>query len=128
MALKGDLRSIKGIKQSLRALPVTVAADISKRAAPAFTSLTRSAFDGRTTVYGDARPTGVDGNELSLVKSGATQDALRFISVGTIVRCVLPTKWARYLIGKYGVLPNGALPVGWSRRLSEIAQATELPK
>jgi len=120
MGLKGNLSSIKGLKQEIRSLPVTVAAAVARQAAPALTSLTGDAFASKQTVYGEARPAGVNGNELSLVKSGATSDALRFIAVGTIVRCVLPTKWARYLIGKYGVLPNGALPAGWSRRMSAI--------
>jgi hypothetical protein len=125
-ALKGNLASIKGMKQAIRALPVTVAADISKRAAPALTDLTQTAFNSNATVYNESRPAGVNGNSLSLVKSGATRDALRFVSVGTIVRCVLPTKWAKYLIGRYGILPNGALPVKWSARLKEIVAETKV--
>jgi len=126
MGLKGSLSSINGLKQKIRALPVTVAADVSRRAAPALTDLTRGAFSSGQSVYGEARPLGVNGNTLTLEKSGATRDALRFVAIGTIVRCVLPTKWARYLIGKYGVLPNGALPVGWTRRLGEIVKNTEI--
>lgn len=125
-ALKGNLSSIKGMQQTIRALPVTVAADVSRRAAPALTTLTGNAFSSNQTVYGDSRPAGVDGEALSLVKSGATRDALRFVAVGTIVRCVLPTKWARYLIGKYGILPNGALPVTWSQRLKQVVAETKV--
>jgi hypothetical protein len=115
-------RSIKDLKATMRALPKTLAIDVARRAAPAMTGLTVQAFNSARTVYNEARPSGVDGGQLTLVKSGRTRDALRFISVGTIVRCVLPTKWARFLIGKYGVLPNGALPVAWSRRLTEVVK------
>lgn len=122
MALKGNLSSIKALKSTMRALPKTIAADVARRAAPAMTTLTANAFDSSRTVYGDPRPIGVSGQPLELVKSGRTRDALRFISVGTIVRCVLPTKYAKYLIGRYGVLPNGALPAAWSRRLADVVK------
>lgn len=125
MALKGNLNSVKAFKSTLRALPKTIVADVARRAAPAMTTLTTSAFNANRTVYNDPRPPGVAGQALTLVKSGRTRDALRFVSVGTIVRCVLPTKWARYLIGKYGVLPNGALPAQWSRRLAEVVKETK---
>jgi hypothetical protein len=32
----------------------------------------------------------------------------------------------RYLIGKYTVLPNGAMPVTWKRKLDGIVQAVRL--
>lgn len=127
MGLKGDLGSLKGMKASLKKLPVSLAHAVSKRAAPALTGLTTQAFHSNKTVYGDARPAGVDGNPLSLVKSGRTQRTLEFVANGTIVRCVLGTNYARYLIGKYGVLPNGArLPAEWSRKLGEIVSTTKV--
>jgi hypothetical protein len=126
MALKGNLSPLRGLKQTIRALPLTVAADVSKRAAPALTGLTQQAFGSNQTVYGDARPAGVDGQALSLVKSGATRDALRFISIGTVVRCVLPTRYAKYLIGRYGVMPSGALPAKWSAKLAQLVKDTKV--
>src|SRR6187431_1600736 len=110
MALKGNLSTIKGLKTRLQTLPVTIAADVAKRAAPALTAATSADFSSGRTVYGEARPASVNGGSLSLVKSGATRDALKFVAVGTIVRCVLGPKYSRYLIGKYNVLPMGALP------------------
>ena len=68
----------------------------------------------------------MDGARLLLVKSGATREALRFVSIGTIVRCVLPTRWAKYLIGKYGILPNGSLPVRWAKSLKQVAAETKV--
>jgi hypothetical protein len=126
MALKGDISSIKKLKASLRSLPLSVAHDVAKRASPAMTSLTLEAFDGGRSVYGEARPAGVDGKPLDLVRSGATRAGLRFTSNGTVVRCVLGQNYVRYLIGKYGILPNGALPVAWSRKLGELVTQTKV--
>lgn len=123
MPLRGNLSSIKG---ALKALPRTIAADVAKRAAPALSGLTTEAFASARTVYGEARPSGVSGRTLSLVRSGATRDALRFVSIGTIVRCVLPTPWAKYLIGRYGILPNGSIPVRWSARLGALVAETKV--
>lgn len=125
MALRGDLSSIAKLKASLRALPVSIAHDVAQRAAPTLTDLTREAFDGGENVYGDARPAGAHGNTLTLNLTGETRRTLRFVSNGTIVRCVLGTKYARYLIGKYGILPNGALPVAWSAALAALVAETK---
>jgi hypothetical protein len=115
------------MKASLRALPRSVAHQVAQRGAPKLTALTREAFDGNRNVYGDARPAGVDGQPLTLVKSGATRAALKFTANGTIIRAVLGTRYAKYLIGKYGILPNGALPVKWSRALAEIVKEAKPP-
>ena len=124
--LKGNLSSIAGLKTRLRALPVTIANDVSQRAAPALTDLTVDAYLTDRTVYGESRPSAKDGSTLTLHKTGETRRTLQFVANGTIVRCVLGTKYARYLIGKYGILPNGALPVKWSRKLAEFVANTKV--
>jgi hypothetical protein len=106
-------------------MPRTVAVDVAKRAAPELTGLTQDAFSAGQNVYGGARPPGVDGEPLSLKKTGATEQQLRFVQIGTVVRCVLGPKYARYLI-RYGILPNGAIPVGWTRKLNDLVKATEV--
>lgn len=116
---------IKALKARLRRMPVTLAHAVAQRAAPETTMLTTAAFDSKRTVYGEARPEGVAG-PLTLRKTGATESTLRFVANGTIVRCVLGTRWARYLIGKYRVLPNGGLPVLWRRRLGSIVEETRV--
>lgn len=108
-------------------MPVTIAHDVAQRAAPALTTKTREAFDAGRSVYGEPRPNGADGKPLTLRKSGSVSRDLRFVANGSIVRCVLGPDYARYLIGKYGVLPNGALPADWSRRLHELVKATKPP-
>jgi hypothetical protein len=126
MGLRGDLSSIKGLKASLRALPLSVAHSVAQRAAPAMTGLTRQAHASGKSVYGEPYPKGADGRPLTLERTGATKATLRFNASGTIVRCVLGTPYAKYLIGKYGVLPNGAMPVGWTRKLQELAAETKV--
>jgi hypothetical protein len=124
MTLRGDLSSIKGLRTKLRTLPVSVAHAVAQRAAPDLTRQSLEALAAGRTVYGEARPAGVDGDRLSLERTGATRETLKFTSIGTVIRCVLGTPYAKFLIGKYGILPNGALPVAWSRRLGEIVQQT----
>lgn len=127
MGLKGNPHKLTTFAQQLRKLPVTLAASVAMDAAPALTGLTQSAYGAGQTVYGDARPRGVDGQPLTLHKSGATQAGLRFLNVGTIVRCVLPNNYQRYLIGKYRVLPNGTMPAAWRAKLDQIVHSQQGP-
>lgn len=121
MALKGDLRSLRNLKRMLSNLPITTAALIARSSAPEVSALAREAFDGGRTVYGSTRPRGVDGRELTLVKSGASRRAVRFEATGTQMRTAVLPRYTRYLIGKYDVLPNGPLPAVWRERMTEIA-------
>lgn len=120
MGLRGDVGKIRNVRQVIAKLPITIAADVAAKAAPAMTGLARDAYSSGRTVYGDPRPHGVDGRALTLNATGETARDVRFQSVGTIVRCVLGPKWAKYLIGKYGILPNGALPTAWRKRIDAI--------
>lgn len=126
MALRGDLSSIKALKSRIATMPTTVAHDVAQRAAPAMTALTTEAFASGKSVYGDARPEGADGHALTLRKSGATERSLKFVANGTVVRCVLGPKYAKYLIGKYSVLPNGSLPAAWSARLRDLVASVKV--
>lgn len=108
----------------LAQLPTTVRAEVARQGAPACTELAQGAFDGGQTVYGEPRPQGVNGGPLSLVKSGAVRGSLRFVANGTQIRCQLGPKHMRYLVGKYKILPNNALPFRWRARLNEIVKAT----
>jgi len=122
MAIRGNFGAITNLKAALRAMPISVAHAMAPRAAEYMTAQARQAFDTGVTVYGDARPAGADGQRVGLVRTGATRAGIQFVSAGTIVRCVLGPKYARYLIGTYRILPMGALPVRWGRGLSDIAR------
>lgn len=121
--IKGNPESLRRFAKNLRELPKVVAQNVASKAAPSITGLARSAYTGGQTVYGARRPFGVNDNVLTLRKSGATLGALRFVAIGTRVRVQLGTRYAKYLIGRYGILPNGGLPFEWSKRLASDAAA-----
>jgi hypothetical protein len=121
VSLKGDPRTLKALGKALRNMPITVSAKIAARGAPAMTDLAQSAYDSGRTVYGSARPRGVDGDKLELVKSGASRNAMRFIATGRDMRTPHFPDHTRYLIGKYDVLPNGPLPAEWQAALRGVA-------
>ena len=115
------------LKAALKKLPLSVSHEVAQQAAPVTTRLTQQAFvDGRQ-VYGEPRPLGVNGNVLSLRgKEGITQKTLGFVASGTIVRCVLSEDYQKYLIGKYKVLPNNAIPVEWDRALNQLVESSKV--
>lgn len=116
------------LKANLRALPISVAHEVAAASAPGLTARTVQAFDGGRTVYGEPRPPAVDGGALSLEQTGATRKTMQFVANGRIVRCVLGTPYAKYLIGRYKILPNGAMPAEWSRFLAELVERAKAEK
>lgn len=110
--LRAKARQIQGLE---RGLVQAVAADSTS----ALTSRAREAYVGGKTVYGAARPAGVAGQFLSLVKTGATLGSLYFAAAGGQVRARFGTDYARYLIGKYRILPIRGLPSAWRKAIAE---------
>jgi hypothetical protein len=116
-------RSIRDIKADIAKQSRSVAHDIAQRVAPSITALARDAYTSGRNVYGDARPRGANGQALSLIASGDTFSDLRFRVSGTVLWCDLGTPYAKYLIGKYKIMPIGdrtAVPVDWSRTIRAI--------
>lgn len=107
----------------LQALPKTLQAEVARQGAPVCTELAQGAFDSGQTVYGDARPLGVDGGPLSLVKSGSVRGSLRFVATGTQIRCQYGPKHFKFLAGRFKIVPNNALPFRWRARLNEITKS-----
>lgn len=122
MALRGNIRSLKGLRKRLAKMPTVMAQKVATRTARALSSELRSAFAAGRTVYGESRPTGTQGNKLDLKVTGKTSGSLRFVAIGTLVRAQLTTKYARYLI-RFGIMPNAgaAMPVAWSRIIELIS-------
>lgn len=111
----GNLRSLnKRLQRLASGGSLQLAERLATRAARMCTGYLTASFKAGLTVYDDSRPDGVNGF-LTLVKSGATLGALYFVAIGTIVRASLGTKYAKYLIGKYKILPpgNATMPSKW---------------
>lgn len=127
MAKPTDLKGMKGIndlKRALKNLPVTTVAAIAAKAAPAMTEFAQGSFNSGQTVHDKPRPLGVDGDELTLRKSGALQRQIEFRATGRSIRTLPLKKYMGVAIGKYGVLPNRkVLPQKWKAKLAEIAGA-----
>lgn len=127
-ALKGDLSKLRTIRDNLRALPKTLAADVAVKAAPVLTTEAQVSFDSGQSVYGVARPLGVDGNALTLRgETGDTERAVRFYALGSQVLTPEFPKYFRFLIGKYAVMPGGnaAIPVSWKAILDRLTHETK---
>jgi hypothetical protein len=120
--LRGNPQKIRDLHKAMRELPTTLAQNVAARIAPILTSMARAAYTGGQTVYGEVRPRGVYGDALDLHETGETFDQVRFVAIGTVVRARLGTPHARYLIGKYQILPMGTLPVDWAQTIGEAAR------
>lgn len=118
--LRGNPATLQTFKKRIQRFPVVLAQSVATEAAPELTALAAGAYSGGRTVFGELRPRGEDGRELSLVKTGLTKRSVRFSAVGTVVRCVLGPRYARFLVGKYAILPNRAIPFEWGQRLNDI--------
>jgi hypothetical protein len=126
--LKGNVNDLRKLGARLNKFPTTVVHNVARKTAPALTQKANAAFSAARTVYGDTRPKGVDGRTLTLQRNPpATAATLRFVAIGTIVRCVLGTDYAKYLIGKYRILPMGEMPVSWSQQLKEYVEEEPFP-
>lgn len=123
MSLIGNPNTLRDLRRKLEALPKRLAQDVAARVAPVITGMAQSAYASGKTVYDEGRPLGVNGNALDLVITGDAQEGVKFNAVGTIVRAVMPVPYAKFLVGKYKVLPMGALPEKWSRAIGDEVRA-----
>lgn len=118
---------IDGVFEALQARVRAAPGKVAQAVAPDLTASARSAYSAGRTVYGEARPRGVNGQPLSLVRSGETLANTQFRAIGDVVRCFFSADYVRFLIGKYKILPSGrqSPPVAWKdqirRRFEEVA-------
>ncbi len=122
--MRAGITSIGKLNVRMRELPLRIRASVAKDAEAVLTKLMRDEFNAGKTVYDSPRPLGVNGNALTLVKSGKVKNALFFVAIGTILRASLGTKYARYLIGKYKIMPH-SLPAAWRAKLEQIVREHE---
>lgn len=116
---KNNTQNLRRFNQKLQAMPTEIARIVAARAASAITQRAQSSYDSGVSVYGDARE-----NNVTLYQTGATRDYVVFTSDGgTKIRASLGTPYAKYLIGKYKILPvgNAAMPWQWLKAIKEIS-------
>lgn len=115
------ITSMNRLKRAIKDLPLRIRSAVAKDAAEVMNMELRSDFASGRTVYDTPRPLSVQGKPLTLVKTGKTREALSFVVIGTILRAQLGMKYARYLVGKYAILPM-SLPAAWRAKLQQIVR------
>jgi hypothetical protein len=117
-----DTKRLREFARSLRRVTDTATMQrIAERVAPDLTDAAQASFAARETPYGDAWRPGADGNDVTLERSGALRSGLKFVAIGTRVRCVLGARHAKYQVGKRQVLPSGVLPESWQDHIRTVA-------
>ena len=136
--VKGKIQNLRAMSAKIEKLgDVQQQARIAAQCATALTAEVQVQFAAHETVYSQGREAGkfshkphegthtpqikgghrspVMGAAVDLLQSGRTVAALAFTSTGSILRAVLGTKYAKYLIGRYKIMPIGssALPASW---------------
>ena len=121
--LRGNVSSLKRFSEGLKDLPRVVAAKVAEAAAPAITALALETFDARTDPYGVPWIPGVDGEQITLDKTGAMKRQIRYVAIGSKLRVALGVPYAKFQISKRPIFPKqaGALPVDYIETLSESA-------
>jgi hypothetical protein len=118
------MSSIREFASKLRALPLVVAIKVAEDVAPALTAKAKGSFDRSETPYGVPWEPGVDGQKITLRKTGALESTLRYVAIGTRLRVALGTSYAKYQIGKRHVFPaqGGELPTEYQEALTTSTQ------
>lgn len=124
--MAAGITSINRFRSAVKALPLRIRSAVAKDSEAVLTRQTQEAYDGGETVYGTPRPTSKSkerpGAALTLRKSGKVRGSLAFVAIGTILRAQLGMRYAKYLVGKYGVLPNGRIPALMRAELEKIVR------
>jgi hypothetical protein len=118
-----DVSSLSKLSATLRALPATLALRVAVKAAPVLSQFARESFDSNTDPYGVPWAPGVDGDTVSLRKTGALEKYVVYVPIGTKLRVALGVPYAKYQIGKRPVYPRGGLlPAKYSAALERVTR------
>ena len=115
------ITSINKLKAAIRTMPQRMRRAVALDAAGYLDIEVRQQFAVGETVFRTPRPLGTDGQKLALVKSGTVRGKLGFKADETVIRANLGTPYAKYLIGKYQILPQ-KLPAAWAEYLTKLVQ------
>ena len=111
MTARGDLSSLRAFTKSLRALPKVVAQRVTSAAAPAITALALQTFDAGENPYGEEWAPGDEGQRVTLHKTGALENQIHYVAIGTKLRVALGVPYAKFQIGKRPVFPRQGDPL-----------------
>ena len=116
--------NLKTFAASLRELPRVVGHRVAAACAPVLTSLVLETSRSSADAYGAAWAPGESGQVVTLRKSGALLDGVRYVAIGQKLRLALTTKYAKYQVGRRPVTPRQgeALPPAYARAFRTTAR------
>lgn len=117
--------TLRDFSKKLEALPTVLAHRVAEQSAPGLTALAKRSFDGSQTPYGVPWAPSVDGDTITLRKTGALEAHVYYVAIGTKLRVSLGVPYAKYQIGKRPVFPiqAAALPKDYRAVLVEKTNA-----
>jgi hypothetical protein len=120
MSVRRRGASLDDIRNRIKTIGVRAAIETAARGADSLTTQALSDFDSGRNAYGDPRPLGTRG-PVTLVRTGRLRGLFGFASSGTRLRVVLNTPYAKYMVGRFGILPAGrsAIPARWRDLLQQ---------
>jgi len=117
--------SLRDIKDRLHRHGVLTAQEVAARVAPMIESMAHADFDAGRNCYGDVRALGKYG-PVTLRRTGRMRASFGFDAVGSTIRSRLLANYAKYMIGRFKILPIGdrtAIPVKWRRAIDDVFHA-----
>lgn len=120
--VKGSPNHLNRFRASLRDMSEKAAMHAAKRARAFLTYQAKQSYAAGVNVFDQSRPEGVNGNHLTLIKTTDTIQSFEFGGEGTVVKVKLGTPYAKYLVGKYVILPIFTIPSKWMAALRQFAR------
>lgn len=124
MALRGNVKNLRELEQRLRRVGGhETGSRIARLGAVALTQQAQADFDAGNDAYGGGRPDGFHG-PVTLRRTGTLRSWLKFAATGLRMRVVLAVPYAKYMIGRFNVLPRGssAIPAKWGEALGRVTR------
>lgn len=119
--LRGDIGKLRALERSMRELPRTLGAKVATAVAGDISALARQTFNASENAYGDSWAPGVDGQKVTLRKSGGIASDVEYVAIGTRLRARLGRPYAKYQMGKRPIFPTGKLPVAYVGKIRKTS-------
>lgn len=121
----GDFTKLQKKAEALRRLPKVVAIRAAAMSAGAINALAAGTFSRSEDAYGVGWKPSVDGEKVTLRKSGKLASNVRYKATGTRLRAVLGVAYAKYQVGARPIFPRKGdlLPKEYTVALKETCDA-----